>query len=85
MKIVVELEERKDADGNTKFDQMNQPILDARVKWINALGGSGFVGVGIEETGAGLASLQATALGAKKLKNFAPGAPKFDDSELVPF
>lgn len=44
IKLVIELEART-KDGAQVFDQQNNPIYDPKVKWVNRIGGSAYVGV----------------------------------------
>lgn len=92
--LEVELEARLDADGNQKFKD-GEPIFDARVKWVNRLGGSGFIGIQPEVLKSKLAGLGFRGLFLSAQKNSgrpkqqapaaAAGGPGVDSNEPLPF
>lgn len=57
VKIVVELEARTDEHGAAKTHRDGTPIFDPRIKWVNPLGGGGYIGCAAEEVGPGLSQL----------------------------
>ena len=91
VKLVVDLEARQKPVSDTDstltmaLDKEGNQIFDARIKWVNSLGGPGYTGVAPDEgIGAGLSAFQATALQRRKtVPNMAPGASM--DKKSVPF
>lgn len=92
VQLVIEMEARKDESGNPKLDDAGQAILDPRIKWVNKVGGSAYVGLAPETAknellqigfkAAFLKAKQSSAPPPNRIPNMAPGAPKLPDEKL---
>ena len=57
VKLVIELEEQKDDDGNPKVNATTgEIVMYPKIKWVNSLGGSGYSGMTVEKVKSAIAS-----------------------------
>ncbi|AFC22529.1 hypothetical protein phi1422_0009 [Bdellovibrio phage phi1422] len=68
IQITIEMEERKDAEGNLKLDKNSNPIIDPRIKWVNNIGGSAYTGLTVDKVSSSLKAVgfRAAFLAAQK-------------------
>lgn len=93
--ITVELEARRDEEGQEKLDEEGNTIVDPRIKWVNKAGGSAYSGMDVKKVQSSLKAIgfKAAFQSAKKKAGTPAAAPKnenekqpsMDENDEVPW